>query len=345
MQFRLRLYGLALVVLLLMNGVAVSAQVEIDGINYNLSAETLTAVVTSKPTSTGYGSRYSGSIVIPETVTYEGVNYTVTSIGPMAFNYSSITSIAIPKTVTSCGGFGGCSYLTSIVVAPENMYLDSRNNCNAIIKTATNTLIAGCCKTRIPNTVTHIGGGAFFACYSLSSITIPSSVKGIGSLAFAECYDLKDVFMVEETPSEINVSGDAFYNCHALTTINVPAGSATFYNETPWNDYKIVEYYEVDGVYFNLNEDKNTAQITSNPSFYFGKVVLPKTIMLDGKTYSVTAIGSSAFSNCSDLTSVVIPSTITNISYSAFRYSENLDSIIVPNSVVEIGIFAFRSCI
>ena len=129
----------------------------------------------------------------------------VTSIGAMAFGYcwsltaltipnsvtticqgaffccSGLTSLTIPKSVTSIGSrtFDSCG-LTSIVVESGNTKYDSRDNSNAIIETATNTLIAGCKNTVIPNSVTSIGDGAFRDCYDLTSLTIPNSVTSIG---------------------------------------------------------------------------------------------------------------------------------------------------------------------
>ena len=119
----------------------------------------------------------------------------VTSIGKGAFSYcSSLTSITIPNSVTDIGGsaFAYCTSLTSIAVENGNSVYDSRNNCNAIIETATNTLITGCKNTVIPNTVTKIGDDAFAYC-SFTSITIPSSVTSIRKWAFCDCSSLTTV--------------------------------------------------------------------------------------------------------------------------------------------------------
>ena len=114
-----------------------------------------------------YSDRYSGDIVIPESVTYNGKTYSVTGIVSQAFqDCTGLTSITIPISVTSIGlaAFSGCSGLTSIKVESGNLKYDSHDNCNAIIETESNTLIAGCPNTTIPNSVTSIGGSAFYGC-------------------------------------------------------------------------------------------------------------------------------------------------------------------------------------
>ena len=114
----------------------------------------------------------------------------ITSIGEGTFSYcKSLKSITIPNGITSIGEgtFCGCESLTNIVVAKGNTIYDSREECNAIIETGTNTLICGCQTSIIPNSVTSIGEGAFFHCESLTDITIPNSVKSIEDGAFYGC--------------------------------------------------------------------------------------------------------------------------------------------------------------
>ena len=167
--------------------------------------------------SIGYGA-FGGcssltSITIPNSVT---------SIGDAAFDHcSGLTSITIPNSVTSIGegAFWDCSSLSSIIVEGGNTKFDSRDNCNAIIETATNTLIAGCQNTIIPNSVTSIGLGAFGGCSSLTSITIPNSVTSIGHGAFESCSGLTSITI----PNSVTSMGDgAFYECYSLTSVAVP---------------------------------------------------------------------------------------------------------------------------
>ena len=107
----------------------------------------------------------------------------------------SLTSIVIGNGVTSIGetAFDDCSSLTSIVVAEGNTVYDSREQCNAIIHTATNTLIRGCQNTIIPDGVTSIGEGAFYGCVALKSIVIGNGVTSIGEAAFMGCDSLKSI--------------------------------------------------------------------------------------------------------------------------------------------------------
>ena len=153
------------------------------------------------------------SVVIPNSVT---------SIGSQTFfGCSSLTSVEIPNSVTSIGSgaFSGCSSLTSIAVAENNQTYDSRNNCNAIIETKTNTLIAGCSETTIPNSVTSIGSLAFSSCSSLTSVVIPNSVTSIGSSAFSRCSSLTSV----EIPNSVtSIGSSAFSWCSRLTSVEIP---------------------------------------------------------------------------------------------------------------------------
>lgn len=115
------------------------------------------------------------------------ISNSMKSIGASAFGECiGLTSVTIPASVTSIGykAFYSCNGLTSIVVENGNTVYDSRDNCNAIIETESNTLISGCKNTIIPNSVTSIGQGAFYGCCGISTLTIPNSVTSIDENAF-----------------------------------------------------------------------------------------------------------------------------------------------------------------
>ena len=217
---------------------------------HNLRSVTLGNSVTSIGGSAFYECNKLTEITIPRTVTLIGdyafsfcsslprltIPNSVTSIGECAFqSCTHLTTVTIPNSVTSIGrvAFGTCSGLESIKVESGNLKYDSRNDCNAIIETALNTLIAGCKKTTIPNSVTTIGDGAFWG-ISLTSLTIPNSVTEIKSNAFASCKSLTSILI----PSSVtSIKKDAFYRCLVLNEIkcriydvdNVSMGDDVFY--------------------------------------------------------------------------------------------------------------------
>ena len=183
--------------------------------------------VTSIGNSAFSGCRGLKSVTIPNSVTSIGDNAfedcsgltsvtipnSVTSIGETAFsNCSGLTSVTIPNSVTSIGYgvFGGCSGLESIVVESGNSKYDSRDNCNAIIETATITLLAGCKNTTIPNSVTSICFAAFQYCSGLTSVSIPNSVTEIGSYAFSDCSGLTTIFYNAENCANFSYNKEVF---------------------------------------------------------------------------------------------------------------------------------------
>ena len=199
------------------------------------SRENCNAIIETESNTLLYGCNNS---VIPNSIT---------SIGEDAFySCSGLTSVIIGNSVTSIGNYAfyGCSGLESIVVDPGNTKYDSRENCNAIIETESNTLLYGCKNTVIPNSVTSIGYAAFYNCDGLISVTIGNSVTSIGNKAFSNCENLADVYClatnVPDTPrNDWGESINPFVGSYPeYMTLHVPAASINNYKTTyPWSEF------------------------------------------------------------------------------------------------------------
>ena len=317
-----------------------------DNIVYQLNDVSLTAKVERCE-----NSEISGNLDIPETVTYDGYVYSVTSIASYAFQYcTKLTSINIPNSVTSIGyeAFSGCTGLTSIiipigvkhigddafstgpnlisiVVAEGNPVFDSRENCNAIIKTDSNTLIFGCQNSTIPNSVTTIGHYAFGGCTGLTSITIPNSVTSIEHMAFQGCSNLSSVIIGDHVE---NIGKSAFERCSSLSSVIIPNSVATVGEEAFRECSNLSSVTIGDGVK-NI-ELRTFSQCTNLSSVTIGN--------------SVENIKNGAFLNCKSLTSINIPNSVTAIGDGVFENCSNLSSVIIGNSVTSIGEQVFRLC-
>ena len=328
----MKLFKLTFVLTVLMSMVGLQAfaawdtstKVQVDDLYYYLDKNNNLAQITSM--SSG---KYTGDITIPSSFTYNNTNYSVTSIGNDAFiNCFNLTSITIPESVTSIGtnAFYNCSGLTSMFVESGNTKYDSRNHCNAIIETASNTLIAGCKNTIIPNSVTNIGDYAFYYRPGLTSVTIPNSVTSIGRYAFCDCTGLTSIII----PESVTIIGDyAFSN-------------TTWFDNQPDG----VVYAGLNAYAYKGTMQKNTAIIIEDGTKSISSFAFRGCSGLTSITIpnSVTSIGDNAFDGCSGLTSITIPESVTTIGIGAFFSCSGLISINIPESVTSIGDFAFHGC-
>ena len=305
--------------------------------------------------------RLTGDMIIPSNVMYDGISYSVTSIGDIAFfactgltsliipnsvtsiefgafqHCSGLTSLTIPNSVISIGDyvFTSCTGLTSFVVESGNPVYDSRDNCNAIIRTADNTLIYGCQTTVIPNSVTSIGNGAFYECPGLTSLTIPNSVTFIGNSAFIGCSGLTTIIV--ETGNPVY---DSRNNCNAI--IRTADNTLIFSCQTTAIPNSVTSI----GDYTFSGCSGLTSLTIPNSVTSIGDGAFQGCSGLTSLTIpnSVTSIGSSAFYGCTGLTSLTIPNSVTSIGNGAFRGCTGLTSLTIPNSVTSIGDYTFEGC-
>ena len=244
------------------------------------------------------------------------LNEGLSNIGYSAFySFSNLPSIVIPASVIRiANNFGYCNKLMSIVVAEGNPIYDSRDNCNAIIETATNKLVAGCNSSTIPNSVIHIDSHAFSQCINLTSITIPNSVKTIGEYAFNQCSSLTSI----RIPASVESIGTAvFINDYNLTSINVDSNNPNYSSEN--------------GILFN----KDKTILIQCPSGKQSSYTIPT---------SVVSISSSAFRECRYMTSIDIPNGVTTIENFAFLNCQKLQSIKFPENITKIDGLVLSGC-
>ena len=295
---------------------------------------------------------YSGDVVIPSTVTYNGKQYTVTSIGSKAFSgCTRLKKVTIPNSVTNIGdnAFSECRGLKAVTIG----------NSVTSIGSGAFTYCSYLTEVTIPNSVTNIGGWAFSYCTGLTTVVwnarssqIPLSEFGNPMPPFSNCDRLTDFVFGEEVEhipaylcynltslknlvignSVTTIGNSAFSDCTGLTTVT-------------WNARNVQDFQSTGGRPFsnckNLTEFVFGDEVEHIPAYLCYKLTTLKNLVIGN---SVTSIGEWAFHRCTSLTEVTIPNSVTTIGGLAFYSCTGLKTVTIGNSVKSIGSWAFSSC-
>ena len=272
---------------------------------FNLTSVTMTDNVTSIGASAFTSCISLKNITIPSGVSV---------INEYTFNDNGLYDLHIPSSVTSISttSFINSRRLTGITVDSNNSVYDSRNNCNAIIETSSNTLVVGCVNTVLPSSVTKIGASAFRGCVLLTGITIPDTVTRISGSAFYQCSAMTSVGIGSGVTS---IGFNPFANCSSLTSITVDSNNSVY----------------------DSRDNCNAIIKTSNNTLVVGckNTVIPN---------SVTSISANSFWECTSLSSIAIPDSVTTIGGDAFYSCYNLTSVTIGSGVTTIQSRAFVFC-
>lgn len=223
----------------------------IDGIKYSLYSNGEAAI--------SYQDEYlTGDIVIPEKVSYNDIDYTVTKVDDEAFkNETGITSIVLPNSITSLGFncFSGCSRLKSITLS-ENITELGGNcfyGCSSLesvtlpdgITSLGRSCFKGCSSLEsitLPESITSLSNYCFEGCSSLTSITLPNSIIDLGHYCFRYCENLKSVVCKWENLDNVSVGKDVFFSISSDARLYIPVGTLYLYKATePWSDFEYIE--------------------------------------------------------------------------------------------------------
>ena len=315
--------------------------VVIDGIYYDLDETKKTAGVTYRGGDyDDYDDEYSGSVTIPETITYNSEIYSVTYIDERAFyDCSRLTEVTIPNSVTYIGFFAffGCSGLTKVnYLGTVDKWVDIDIYINSSFEDYSNPTyyaedlyINNELLTDVKiTTADAIKKDAFHNCQSIKSVEIGNSVTSIGENAFSGCSGLTSVTIPNSVTS---IGWDAFEGCSGLTSVTIP-NSVTSIGEDA--------FYST-GIY------KNNSNWDNGVLYIDNCLIKAKSDVVKG-SYTIKKgtriIGDRAFEYCSGLTSVTIPNSVTSIGQDAFVECSGLTSVTIGNSVTSIGQYAFSGC-
>ena len=239
---------------------------------------------------------------------------TLETIGPKAFsNCGKLIRLDLPASVTDFGNqaFSGCSSMAAIVVDDQNPVYDSRDNCNAVIRTADNEILLTCKNTTIPSGITAINDYAFYQNNNLTGIDIPSTVVYVGKYAFAGCYNLTSITL----PNSVTTLGEhAFEGCSGLKTVNLSQSLDTIQPFTfCWCDS------------LSSITIPNSVKRIGNSAFYGCRHLTSVTL-----SQSVTQLEPYTFAYCNQLTGIEIPASVSSISRSTFDDTD-LNAVVVDS--------------
>lgn len=322
-------------------------------------AMTISNEVTKEPTCIEEGTKlYTASFTI-DGVTYTDtkteklgmVNHTMN--GNECVNCDYAFTEGLEYTLSEDGTY----YIVSDIgtTTETEIYIPSEYNNLPVLSIGDNAFNSGkMTKVVIPNGVTSIGKSAFQYCNSLESIIIPNSVTSIGSSAFNQCRSLLSITIPEGLTS---IEGATFYQCVLLTSITIPSTVTSIGRNAFYQCYELRNITIPDNVTsIGLNAFFGCTSLQYNTlgnGEYLGNNENPYVVLVSTISKEITKIDihndtkliySTAFKNCTALTSVTIPDGVTNIGEEAFSGCTSLGNIVIPNSVTSIGGSAFKDC-
>lgn len=282
----------------------------------------------------------------------------VSEMGSKVFSgCTNLESIRISASVSKIGSrmFAGCPNLKSIVVEEGNEKYDSRENCNAIVETATNTLVCGTENSTIPSTITAIGSSAF-AETGLKNCVIPEGVTSIQNVAFENCQNLESVTL----PQSLKRLGSRVFANSGLTSVVIPEG-ITWLSDGTFTGCKNLETVTLpttlETIEYNAFSNsgltsifipKGVTSISSTSFNYCGKLstisVSDENTTYDSRNNCNAIIQTATNQILRGTSNTIIPNTATSIGDNAFNDINSLTSIVIPESVTSIGQYAFRFC-
>ena len=308
-------------------------------------------------------SAFAENTAITKITIAEGIQ----TIGNRAFyGCTALTEVTIPSTVTSIGTqiFRNASALSTLnynssYSNSENTFIQQSSITKVvfggtsvpsyILYQATNVT-----EVVIEDTVTELGSYAFAGCTGLTEITIPNSVKTINSYAFAVCTSLTSIVVPD---SVTTINSGAFAGCSGLTELTIPyigryasatsSGSSTMFGYifgTTNYTGTTSAYNSYNGSYYYIPTSLTTVTVTGGS--FIGNYAFQNCTMLTSITLpeTLTSIGQYAFNNCDGLTELTIPETVTSVGSYAFYDCDSLESMVIPDSVTSLNSYAFNSC-